>query len=79
MTVRLHHPWSGDSQDQEMFLATYTDKQICHYDTECSDHHLSLSTLRSKKLRTIYPYERAKNSKKDVSMNQPNLTQLIPY
>ena len=43
--VRLPHPWSGDSQGQEMFLAPSADKQTCNYDTECSNHHPSLSTL----------------------------------
>ena len=38
--VRLPHPWSGDNQGQE----------ICNYDTECSKHHSSLSTQRSKGL-----------------------------
>ena len=32
--VRLPHPWRGDSQDQEMFLATSVDKQTRNYDTE---------------------------------------------
>ena len=29
--VRLPHPWSGDSQGQETFLAPSTDKQTCNY------------------------------------------------
>ena len=49
-TVRLPHPWSGDSQGQERFLASSADKQTCNYDTECSNHHPSLSTLRPKGL-----------------------------
>ena len=48
--VRLLHPWSGDSHGQETFLAPSADKQTRHYDTECSNHHLSLSTLESKEL-----------------------------
>ena len=48
--VRLSHPQSGDSQDQETFLAASADKQTRNYDTECSNHHPSLSTLRSKGL-----------------------------
>ena len=48
--VRLPHPWSGDSQGQETFLAPSADKQIPNFDIECSNHHLSLSTLRSKGL-----------------------------
>ena len=48
--VRLPHPQSGDSQGQETLLAPSADKQTCNYDIECSNHHLSLSTLRSKGL-----------------------------
>ena len=48
--VRLPHPWSGDCQGQEMFLATFADKQTCNYDIECSNHHPLLSTLRLKGL-----------------------------
>ena len=48
--VRLAHPRSEDSQGQEMFLALSADKQTHNYDTECSNHHPSLSTLRSKGL-----------------------------
>ena len=48
--VRLLHLRSGDSQGQETFLAPSTDKQTRNYDTECSNHHPSLSTLRSKGL-----------------------------
>ena len=48
--VRLLHPQSGDSQGQETFLAHSADKQVCNYGTECSDHHPSLSTLRSEEL-----------------------------
>ena len=45
---RLPHPQSEDSQGQEIFLALSADKQIHNYDTQCSNHHLSLSTLKSK-------------------------------
>ena len=38
--VRLPHPWSGDSQGQETFLAPSADKQTRNYDTECSNHHI---------------------------------------
>ena len=48
--VRLPHPQSGDSQGQETFLASSADKQTHNYDTECSNHHLSLSTRRPKGL-----------------------------
>ena len=48
--VRLPHPRSGDSQGQETFLAPSADKQIRTYDTEWSNHHPSLSTLRPKGL-----------------------------
>ena len=48
--VKLLLPRSGDSQGQETFLAPSADKQTRNYDTECSDHHLPLSILRSKGL-----------------------------
>ena len=48
--VRLPHHWEGDSQGQKTFLAPFVDKQIRNYDTECSNHHPSLSTLNSKGL-----------------------------
>ena len=48
--VGLPHPRSGGSQGQETFLAPSADKQTRNYDTECSNHHPSLSTLRSKGL-----------------------------
>ena len=48
--VRLPHPRSGDSQGQETFLAPSADKQTHNYDTECSNHHPSLATLRPKGL-----------------------------
>ena len=38
------NPWSGDTQGQETFLAPSADNQTCNYDTECSNHHPSLST-----------------------------------
>ena len=41
---------SGDSQGQETILAPSADKQIPDYDIECSNHHPSLSTLKSKGL-----------------------------
>ena len=47
--VKLPYPWSGGSQ-QEMFLGPPADNQTRNYDTECSNHHPSLSTLRSKGL-----------------------------
>ena len=48
--VRLPHLWSGDSQGQKTFLASSADKQTRNYDTECSNHHLPVSILRSKGL-----------------------------
>ena len=48
--VGLPHPWSRDSQGQETFSAPSADKQTHNYDTECSNHHPSLSTLRSEGL-----------------------------
>ena len=43
-------PRSGDSQGQEMFLATCADRQTRNYDIECSNHHPSQSSLRPKGL-----------------------------
>ena len=40
--VKLPHPWS---QGQETFLAPSADNQTRNYDTECSNHHLSISAL----------------------------------
>ena len=48
--VRLPRPRSGDSKGQETILAHSADKQTHNYDTECSNHHPSLSTLRPKGL-----------------------------
>ena len=46
--VRPPHPWSGDNQDKETFLATFADKELGNYDIPPSNHHPSLSTLRPK-------------------------------
>ena len=46
--VRLPHPWSGYSRGQETFTAPSADKQARNYDIECSNHHIHLSTVRSK-------------------------------
>ena len=48
--VKLPHPRSRDTQGQETFLAPSADKQTRNYDTECSNHYLHLSILRSKGL-----------------------------
>ena len=48
--VRLPPPRRGGSLGQETFLVRSADKQTCNYDAECSNHHSSLSTLRSKRL-----------------------------
>ena len=48
--ARLPHPWRGDSQGQETFLAPFADKQTRNYDIECSNHHPSQSSLRPKGL-----------------------------
>ena len=42
--VRLPHPWRGDSQDQETFLAPSADNQALNYDKECSNHQNNLFT-----------------------------------
>ena len=39
-----------DSQGQETFSEPTGHNQSCNYDTECSNHHPSLSALRSKGL-----------------------------
>ena len=46
--VRLPYPWSRNSQGQETFLVHSADKQTRNYDTECSNHHPSRTTQRSK-------------------------------
>ena len=46
--VRLPHPPSWHSQGKETFLPPSVKKQTRNYDTECSNHHPSLSTLRPK-------------------------------
>ena len=43
--VRLPHLRSEDSQGQETFLAPSADKQTRNHNTECSNHHPTLSTL----------------------------------
>ena len=48
--VKLPPPRSGDSQGQETFLVPSVDNQTHNFDTECSNHHRPLSTLRSKEL-----------------------------
>ena len=48
--VRLPHPWSGDSQNQETLLGPSAEKPPCNYDIECSNHHPSLSTLSPNRL-----------------------------
>ena len=48
--VRLLHPQSADTQDQEMPLASSADRPTCSYGTEFSNHYPSISTLRSKEL-----------------------------
>ena len=46
--VRLPYPpWGEDSQCKETFLAPSADNQTNNYDTECSNHHPSLSSLES--------------------------------
>ena len=41
--IYISHPWSGDNQDQKLFLAPSADKQThsYDYDTECSNQHHS--------------------------------------
>ena len=48
VTVRLPHPWSGDSQGQKKFLAPFAEKPTRNYDIEFSNHHASLSTQKAK-------------------------------
>ena len=48
--VRLPHSWSGDSQGQETFLVPSAAKKTCSFDKECSNRHLPLLILRSKRL-----------------------------
>ena len=41
----MPHCRSGDRQDQETLLPPSADNQTRNYDTECSDHHRSLSPV----------------------------------
>ena len=41
------HPWIVKSHDEGTFLALFVDNQSHNYDTECSNHHPSVSILRS--------------------------------
>ena len=50
--IRLPHPRSGSSHNQDTSLAPSTDKPTRNYDIECSNHHPSLSTQRPKRLST---------------------------
>ena len=43
---RLPHPRSRGPL-QELLLVPSADNQTCNYDTDCSNHHLSLSTLKT--------------------------------
>ena len=44
------HPQSRNSQGPETFLASSADNNTRNYNTEYSNHHPSLSTLRPKRL-----------------------------
>ena len=72
--VRLPHPWSGDSQGQETFLAPSADKQTGNYDIECSNHHPSLWTLRPKGLgrRKMKSWAIYKNFLVDIIVRVPH-------
>ena len=48
--VRLPNRWSRYSRSQQTISALSADKKTRKYDRECSNHHPSLSTLRSKGL-----------------------------
>ena len=47
-TVRQLYPWRGKSQGQKTFLAPCVDNRTRNYYIEYSNHHPSVSTLRSK-------------------------------
>ena len=51
--VRAPHLRTRDSQGQENFLAPSADNQTRNYDTEHSNHHPFLLTLRLKVLSSI--------------------------
>ena len=46
--VRLSHRRSRDSQCQETFLSPSLGNENRKYDTDCSNNHSPLSTLRSR-------------------------------
>ena len=67
--VRLLHPWRGKKQGPETFLARSADIRNHNYNTECSNCHLSLSTLwsngfRRRKMKFIYiqTYQKVRES-----------------
>ena len=66
------HPWIVKSHDEGTFLALFVDNQSHNYDTECSNHHLSLSTLMSKGLRCTKIYKFIRNCHIQTT---PNLKQ----
>ena len=47
MYIQTTYPRSGDNQCQETFSAPSADNQTSTFDKECSNHHPSLSKLRS--------------------------------
>ena len=62
MQIRLHHPWSGNRQDQEMLLGLSTYKHTCNYSIEFSSYYLFQSSCGSwiepqqdKMVNHIYP------------------------
>ena len=48
--ARLTYPRSRDILGKETFLPPSVENQTCNYYTECLNHHLSLSALRTKGL-----------------------------
>ena len=67
--VRLLHPCNGYSKGQETFSASSAYKQAHNYDIECSNHHPSLKTLRSKGLSCSKMKWWAIYKKKNLAVN----------
>ena len=53
--VRLPHPWSGDSQGLETFLAPSADKQTRNYDRVFKPPSLPINPKLRSKVKGIEP------------------------
>ena len=77
--ISPYHPLHGVSQGQETILAPSGDKQTHNWDTECSNHHLSQSTQRSKGLKRSKMKGRAIYTKLPRNARLPHLLSLVSH